>query len=51
MITIDPDIGSWHEGILYYCKVALHTDAQDVVAWENDERIRVGKGQNSEERG
>ncbi len=42
---IDPQIGSWQEDIFYYYKVALHTAfAQDTVAWENDARVRAGKG-------
>ncbi len=42
---IDPQTGSWQEDIFYYYKVALHTAfAQDTVAWENDARVRAGKG-------
>ena len=42
---IDPEAGSWQEDIFYYYKVALHTAfAQDTVAWENDARVRAGKG-------
>ena len=43
-IKIDPDKGACQEDVFYHYKLALHKAyAQDVVAWENDERMRSGK--------
>jgi len=43
-IKIDPDKGACQEDVFYHYKLALHKAyAQDVVAWENDERMRAGK--------
>jgi hypothetical protein len=42
---IDPNGGSWQEEIFYYYKIALHKAyAEDATAWENDERVKNGKG-------
>jgi len=42
---IAPDVGSWQEEIFYYYKIALHKAyAEDATAWENDDRVRAGKG-------
>ncbi len=47
---IDPNKGAVQEDIFYYYKVSLHKAySQDVVAWENDERVRAGKGPYTEE--
>jgi hypothetical protein len=42
---IDPEVGACQEDIFYHYKLALHRAyAEDAVAWENDERVRAGKG-------
>ncbi len=49
-IEIDPEVGSWQEEIFYYYEIVLHRAyAEDATAWENDERVRAGKGPYSEE--
>lgn len=41
---IDPQIGACQEDIFYQYKRALHkASAEDVIAWENEERIKQGK--------
>jgi hypothetical protein len=43
-VEIDTVVGSWQGEIFYYYKIALHRAyAEDVVAWEDEERIRQGK--------
>ena len=42
--AIDPENGSCQEDIFYHYKIALHKAyAEDAVAYENEERIRLGK--------
>ncbi len=44
-LKIDPDVGACQEDIFYHYKLALHKAyAEDAVAWENDDRVRAGKG-------
>ena len=41
---IDPQTGACQEDIFYHYKRALHkASAEDVIAWENEERIKQGK--------
>ncbi len=41
---IAPEKGAVQEDIFYHYKLALHKAyAEDVVAWENDERVKRGK--------
>lgn len=48
--AIDPDRGAPQEDIFYHYKVAIHTAyAEDATAWENDQRIKAGKGPYTEE--
>jgi len=47
---IDSNVGACQEDIFYHYKLALHKAyAEDAVAWENDERVRAGKGPYTEE--
>jgi len=47
---IDPDKGAVQEDIFYHYKLALHRAyAEDATAWENDERVRAGKGSYTEQ--
>jgi len=44
-LKIDPEVGACQEDIFYHYKLALHKAyAEDATAWENDERVRAGKG-------
>ena len=44
-IKIDPKVGACQEDIFYHYKLALHRAyAEDATAWENDDRVRAGKG-------
>ncbi len=41
--SIDPQIGACQEDIFYHYKLALHRAySEDVIAWENEDRIRQG---------
>lgn len=47
---IDPQIGACQEDIFYEYKQALHkAAAEDVIDWENEERIKQGKSIYSEQ--
>jgi len=49
-LKIDPNVGACQEDIFYHYKLALHRAyAEDAVAWENDDRVRAGKGIYTEE--
>ena len=49
-IAIDPEKGAVQADIFYHYKLALHRAyAQDAVAWENDERVKAGKGPYTED--
>jgi hypothetical protein len=49
-IAIDQGKGAVQTDIFYHYKLVLHRAyAQDAVAWENDERVKAGKGPYTEE--
>ncbi len=44
-LAINPEVGACQADIFYHYKLALHRAyAEDATAWENDKRVREGKG-------